>query len=99
MGNAGVIGTGGTMKYKNIDITIEDVSLFVPAKNLYKQTFKSPVEVNSYKNDHERVFMFRLFKWRLVISINRLVELAEAGLYELDTTISSENSKKITKLK
>ena len=49
------------MKYKNIDLTIEDVSLFVPAKNLYKQTFKSPVEVNSYKNDHERVFMFRLF--------------------------------------
>ena len=43
------------MKYKNIDISFEDVSLFVPAKNLYKQTFKSPVEVNSYKNDHERV--------------------------------------------
>ena len=87
------------MKYKNIDITIEDVSLFVPAKELYKQTYKSFVEVNSYKNDHERVLMFRLFKWRLVISINRLVELAEAGLYELDTTITTDSSNKITKLK
>ena len=34
--------------------------------------------------------MFRLYKWRLVISINRLVELAEAGLYELDTTITTD---------
>ena len=82
------------MKYKNIDLTIEDV-LFVPAKNLYKQTFKSPVEFNSYKNDYERVIMFRLFKWRLVVSINRLVELADAGLYDVDTNIreKSENSK------
>tara|TARA_B100000941_G_C28463816_1_gene532299 strand:+ start:683 stop:952 length:270 start_codon:yes stop_codon:yes gene_type:complete len=89
------------MKYKNIDCTIEDVSLFVPAKELYKQTFKSPIEFNSYKNDYERVIMFRLFKWRLVVSINRLVELADAGLYDLDTNIreKSENSKKITNLK
>ena len=89
------------MKYKNLDITIEDVSLFVPAKNLYKQTFKSFVEFNSYKNDYERVFMFRIFKWRLVISINRLVELADAGLYDMDTNIreKSENSKKVTNLK
>ena len=87
------------MKYKNIDISLEDVSLFVPAKELYKQTFQSFVEVNSYKNDHERVFMFRLFKWRLVVSINRLVELAEAGLYELDTTITSDKDDKIAKLK
>ena len=89
------------MKYKNFDITIEDVSLFVPAKNLYKQTFKSFVEFNSYKNDYERVFMFRIFKWRLVVSINRLVELADAGLYDMDTNIreKSENSKKVTNLK
>tara|TARA_Y100001972_G_scaffold118085_1_gene157802 strand:- start:228 stop:497 length:270 start_codon:yes stop_codon:yes gene_type:complete len=89
------------MKYKNLDITIEDVSLFVPAKNLYKQTFKSFVEFNSYKNDYERVFMFRIFKWRLVVSINRLVELADAGLYDMDTNIreKSENSKKVTNLK
>ena len=26
------------MKYKNLDITIEDVSVFVPAKELFKQT-------------------------------------------------------------
>ena len=89
------------MKYKNLDITIEDVSLFVPAKNLYKQTFKSFVEFNSYKNDYERVFMFRIFKWSLVVSINRLVELADAGLYDMDTNIreKSENSKKVTNLK
>ena len=89
------------MKYKNLDITIEDVSLFVPAKNLYKQTFKSFVEFNSYKNDYERVFMFRIFKCRLVVSINRLVELADAGLYDMDTNIreKSENSKKVTNLK
>ena len=89
------------MKYKNLDITIEDVSLFVPAKNLYKQTFKSFVEFNSYKNDYERVFMFRIFKWRLVVSINRLVELADAGLYDMDTNIrdKSENSKEVTNLK
>ena len=89
------------MKYKNLDITIDDVSLFVPAKNLYKQTFKSFVEFNSYKNDYERVFMFRIFKWRLVVSINRLVELADAGLYDVDTNIreKSENSKKVTNLK
>ena len=89
------------MKYKNLDITIEDVSLFVPAKNLYKQTFKSFVEFNSYKNDYERGFMFRIFKWRLVVSINRLVELADAGLYDMDTNIreKSENSKKVTNLK
>ena len=79
------------MKYKNLDITIEDVSLFVPAKNLYKQTFKSFVEFNSYKNDYERVFMFRIFKWRLVVSINRLVELADAGLYDMDTNIREKS--------
>ena len=28
------------MKYKNIDITIEDVSLFVPAKNLIQTDFQ-----------------------------------------------------------
>ena len=37
------------MKYKNLDITIEDVSVFVPAKELFKQTYKSLVEFNSYR--------------------------------------------------
>ena len=36
---------GINLKYKNLDITIEDVSVFVPAKN-FKQTYKSLVEFN-----------------------------------------------------
>ena len=89
------------MKYKNIDFTVEDVSWFVPAKALYKQTFKSPIEFNKYKNDHEKTYMFRLFKWRLVVSVNRLIELADAGLYELDTELQNTGTEdnKITTLK
>ena len=87
------------MKYKNIDITIEDVSVFVPAKELFKQTYKSLVEFNSYKNVYERTIMFRFYKWRLVISINRLVELAEAGQYELDTEVRPTGTDNITTIK
>ena len=87
------------MKYKNIDITIENVSVFVPAKELFKQTYKSLVEFNSYRNDYERTIMFRFYKWRLVISINRLVELAEAGQYELDTEVRPTGTDNITTIK
>ena len=87
------------MKYKNLDITIEDVSVFVPAKELFKQTYKSLVEFNSYRNDYERTIMFRVYKWRLVISINRLVELAEAGQYELDTEVRPTGTDNITTIK
>ena len=88
------------MNYKNIDFTIEDVSVFVPAKSLYKQTFKSPIEYNKYKNDHEKTDMLRLFKWRLVVSVNMLIELADAGLYELDTQLQDTGTEanKITTL-
>ena len=43
--------------------------------------------------------MFRFYKWRLVISINRLVELAEAGQYELDTEVRPTGTDNITTIK
>ena len=63
-----------------------EVSVFVPAKELLSRLTTSS-ESNSYRNDYERTIMFRFYKWRLVISINRLVELADAGQYELDTEV------------
>ena len=87
------------MKYKNFNIYLEDVSVFVPTPALFKQTYKSLVEFNSYRNDYERTIMFRFYKWRLVISINRLVELAEAGQYELDTEVRPTGTDNITTIK
>ena len=87
------------MKYKNINVYLEDVSYCVPTPELFKQTYKSLVEFNSYRNDYERTIMFRFYKWRLVISINRLVELAEAGQYELDTEVRPTGTDNITTIK
>ena len=89
------------MKYKNIDFAIENVSVFIPAKELFRKTYKSLIEFNKYKNDYERTFMFRFYKWRLIISINRLVELSEKGLYELDDEVrpAGTEAKKIHTLK
>ena len=89
------------MKYKNIDFAIEDVSVFIPAKELFKKTYKSLFEFNRYKNAYEKTYMFRCYKWRLIISINRLVELAEKGLYELDEEVrpTETDAKKIHTLK
>ena len=38
------------MKYKNYNIYLEDVSLFVPTDGLFKQTYKSLIEFNGYKD-------------------------------------------------
>ncbi len=38
------------MKYKNIDFAIENVSVFIPAKELFKKTYKSLFEFNRYNN-------------------------------------------------
>ena len=45
--------------------------------------------------------MFRFHKWRLVIAMDRLIELAKAGLYdqELDTEVKATGTDtNITKL-
>ena len=90
------------MKYKNFNIYFEDVSVFVPTPALFKQTYKSLFEFNKYKSDFEKTWMFRCYRWRLVISVDRLVELQKVGLYdqELDTTIKATGTEaKITRLK
>lgn len=90
------------MKYKNYNIYLEDVSLFVPTDGLFKQTYKSLIEFNRYKDKFEKTWMIRFYKWRLVISMDRLVELTKAGLYaeELDTVIRPTGTDtNITKLK
>ena len=70
---------------------------------LYQQelfkTYKSLVEFNSYRNDYERTIMFRFYKGVEVISINRLVELADAGQYELDTEVRPTGTDNITTIK
>jgi len=89
------------MKYKNINIYFEDVSYCVPTAGLFKQTYKSLFEFNKYKDKFEKVWMFRFHKWRLVIAMDRLIELAKAGLYdqELDTEVKATGTDtNITKL-
>ena len=90
------------MKYKNFNIFLEDVSYCVPTKELFKQTYKSLFEFNRYKNEFEKTWMIRFHKWRLVISIDRLIELSKAGIYsqELDTEIRPTGTDtNITRLK
>lgn len=89
------------MKYKNYNIYSEDVSYCIPTKELFKQTYKSLFEFNSYKNKFEKVWMFRFYKWRVVVAMDRLIELSRAGLYneELDTSIKQQISNNITQIK
>jgi len=71
------------MRYKTIDIAVENVLEFCGSKELFKQTYKSLLEFNTWSDKFERVFQIRCYKWRVVISLNKLVQANQIGLYDM----------------
>ena len=73
------------MKYKNIDIAVENLSKYItPAE--YKATYPKFFEFYIEKSKDEKSFFLKIWKYRLIVSIDRLiparlagVELAEKG--------------------
>lgn len=77
------------MRYKNIDIALENVYEFCGSKELFKQTYKSLFEFNTWSDKFERVFQIRCYKWRIVISLNKLVQANQIGLYEMEQQLEA----------
>ena len=80
------------MKYKNLNIAVENVLEFCGSKELLSRLtslFLSSISTRISLKE----YLFRCYKWRLVISINRLIELAKDWFIymkqELDTEVQS----------
>jgi len=77
------------MKYKTIDIALENVLEFCGSKELFKQTYKSLLEFNTWSDPFERVVQIRFYKWRVVISLNKLIQANQAGLYDMEQQLEA----------
>ena len=77
------------MKYKTIDIALENVLEFCGSKELFKQTYKSLLEFNTWRDPFERVVQIRFYKWRVVISLNKLIQANQAGLYDMEQQLEA----------
>lgn len=72
------------MRYKTIDIALENVLEFCGSKELFRENYKSLFEFNTWSDKFERVFQIRFHKWRAVISLNKLIQANQIGLYDMD---------------
>ena len=61
------------MKYKNVDIAIENLRKFKTSK-VYKATYPKFIEFYIEKSNNEKSFFIKIWKYRLIVSIDRLIE-------------------------
>ena len=61
------------MKYKNIDIAVENLRKFKTSK-VYKATYPKFIEFYIEKSNNEKSFFIKIWKYRLIVSIDRLIE-------------------------
>ena len=61
------------MKYKNVDIAIENLRKFKTSK-VYKATYPKFIEFYIEKSEDEKSFFLKFWKYRLIVSIDRLIE-------------------------
>ena len=67
------------MKYKNIDIAVENLSEYItPAE--YKATYPKFFEFYIEKSKDEKSFFLKIWKYRLIVSIDRLIPARLAGV-------------------
>ena len=67
------------MKYKNIDMTVENLSKFKTSK-VYKATYPKFFEFYIEKSKDEKSFFLKIWKYRLIVSIDRLIEARMAQI-------------------
>ena len=61
------------MKYKNIDIAVENLRKFKTSK-VYKATYPKFIEFYIEKSKNEKSFFLKIWKYRLIVSIDHLIE-------------------------
>ena len=61
------------MKYKNIDMAVENLKRFIPLK-VYKATYPKFFEFYIEKSKDEKSFFLKIWKYRLIVSVDRLIE-------------------------
>ena len=67
------------MKYKNIDVAVENLSEYItPAE--YKSTYPKFFEFHIEKSKDEKSFFIKIWKYRLIVSIDRLIPARLAGV-------------------
>ncbi len=67
------------MKYKNIDIAVENLSEYItPAE--YKSTYPKFFEFHIEKSKDEKSFFIKIWKYRLIVSVDRLIPARLAGV-------------------
>ena len=67
------------MKYKNIDMTVENLRKFKTSK-VYKATYPKFFDFYIYKTNNEKSFFLKIWKYRLIVSIDRLIEARMAQI-------------------
>ena len=67
------------MKYKNVDIAVENLKKFVTPEN-YKSTYPKFIEFYIEKSNNEKSFFIKIWKYRLIVSIDRLIEARMAQI-------------------
>jgi len=70
------------MKYKNVDIAVENLRKFKTSK-VYKATYPKFIEFYIEKSKNEKSFFLKIWKYRLIVSIDRLIE-ARMALVETE---------------
>ena len=61
------------MKYKNVDIAVENLRKFKTSE-VYKATYPKFIEFYIEKSKNEKSFFLKIWKYRLIVSIDRLIE-------------------------
>ena len=61
------------MKYKNHDITVENLKKF-KTPEVYKATYPKFFEFYIEKSKDEKSFFLKIWKYRLIVSVDRLIE-------------------------
>ena len=61
------------MKYKNVDIAVENLRKFKTSK-VYKATYPKFIEFYIEKSKKEKSYFNKIWKYRLIVSIDRLIE-------------------------
>ena len=61
------------MKYKNHDITVENLRKF-KTPEVYKATYPKFFEFYIEKSKDEKSFFLKVWKYRLIVSVDRLIE-------------------------
>ena len=67
------------MKYKNIDIAVENLRKFKTSK-VYKATYPKFFEFSIYKTKNEKSFFLKIWRYRLIVSVDRLIEARMAQI-------------------